>query len=364
MSERIDYTQWLKRGTSTYIPTDNARTVFELESGIYNIRYAQGTGYYLYKKDLKLDDLIELPTPESAEVLSSIKSFWKKKGVFKKYGFTFKRGILLYGVPGGGKTSIINLLCKHLIEKMNGVVFILTTDDDLHFYQNFMSQTYRTIEPDRPIITIIEDIDGLCANQSSETKLINILDGVEQLENVVYIATTNYTEKLRDRILNRPNRFDRRIEVKSPNYQCRKIYFKNKLSEDDLKKIDLAKWCRETEGLTMAHLGEVVKSVIILEHTLEETIAILKDMKNIPVSRKYNEGSGNQSIGFSNKNSVIYEKEPTESPDYSEEERVSIEKANNLTEEVIKKWKESGLLDGLDVIDGVDGVEWLKKNYK
>ena len=314
---RIDYTQWLKRGTSTYIPTDNAKTVTSLEAGVYNIRWAQELGYYVFKKDLKLDELVILPMPESEEVLESIKSFWTKKQIFKDYGVTFKRLLLLYGVPGGVKTSIINLVCKHLIDTMNGIVFVLSNETELNHYQEFMPQIYRVIEPERPIITIIEDIDGLCARHSSETQLINILDGIEQLENVVYIATTNYTEKLNERILNRPNRFDRRIEVKSPNRECRRIYFRSKLTKEDLKKINMKEWCDATEGLTMASLGEVVKSVIILGHPLKETIEILRNMKQVPTSRKYNEGSGGSGIGFSN-STPSYSDDPVE-----EEESIS-----------------------------------------
>ena len=297
---RVSYTQWLKRGKSTFIPTDNAKTIEKLDAGIYNLRYADGVGYYMFKKDLKLDELLELPMPEAKEVLGSIKDFWTKKDIFKKYEFVYKRGLLLYGTPGTGKTSLINLLCKHLVQEMDGVVFVLTTGSDLSLYEHMMPEIYRVIETDRPIITVIEDIDGLCEDKSNETRIINILDGIEQLENVVYIATTNYMERLSERITNRPNRFDRRIEVKSPNYDCRKMYFEHKLKEDDLEKINL-------------HLGEIIKSVIIFNHDLDETIETLKAMKNVVYSRNYNkEGKGG--IGFTKKN-VVYEEDEDECAD-------------------------------------------------
>lgn len=299
MSEnRIAYSQWLKRGTNIFLPTDNSVTQGAIDAGVYDIKHNPDTGYYLMKKELNLDELIELPCPEGVEVISGIETFWKKKKKFHEYGYAYKRGVLLYGIPGGGKSSIINLLCKKLIDEKNGVIFTLSNQDELRYYTNFMPEIYRMIEPTRPIICIIEDIDGVCQNKEVESNLLNVLDGIEQLQNVVYLATTNYTEKLSERILNRPNRFDIRIEVKSPNAECRKIYFEHKLKETDLKKIDIDEWVKKTEGMTMAHLGEIIKSVIILDNDFDETIERLGGMKQIPQSRNYNKEFQDK-IGFS-----------------------------------------------------------------
>jgi len=294
---RVVYTQWLKRGTNTFLPTDNAVTVNKVESGVYNIRFNESMGYYMVKKELTLDELIDLPNPEGHKVLEGIKTFWQRKDKFKEYGYSYKRGILLYGVPGGGKTSIINLLCRELVDNMEGVVFTISSEEDLAMYRNFMTETYRMIEPDRPIITIIEDIDGLCQHKETETKLLNVLDGIEQLENVVYLATTNYTERLSERILNRPNRFDMRIEVKSPNDECRRIYLEHKLKGEDLASVDLEEWVEKTRGMTMAHLGEVIKSVLILGNSFEDTVKNLHDLKTIPNSRNYDAEFASK-IGF------------------------------------------------------------------
>lgn len=286
--QRVNYTQWLQRADNIFLPTDNSKTVGRVIAGVYDIRYNQDMGYYLLKKNLSLDELIEMPSPEGDKVIAGIQTFWERKAKFKQYGFAYKRGVLLYGIPGGGKTSLINLLCKKLIEDMDGVIFTLTSADDLTRYTSFMPEMYRVIEPERPIITIIEDLDGLCQDKETESKLLNVLDGIEQLENVVYLATTNYTERLSERMTNRPNRFDIRIEVKSPNAECRRLYFEKKLKKQDLKAIDMDEWVARTEGMTMAHLGEVIKSVIILGNTFDDTIERLTGMKTTPNSRNYN----------------------------------------------------------------------------
>lgn len=299
MSEiRVQYTQWLRRANNTFLPTDNSVTQDRIDAGVYGINHDPNIGIYLIKKDLNLDELIELPSPEGMDVINSIKTFWARQDKFKEYGYAFKRGILLYGVPGGGKTSIINLLCKYLVEKMNGVVFTICSEGELNLYTSFMSEVYRGIEKERPVITIIEDIDGLCQDKGVETRLINVLDGIEQLENVVYLATTNYTERLSERIMNRPNRFDRRIEVKSPSAECRRMYFEKKLKDKDKMSINLDEWVARTEGMTMAHLGEVIKSVVILGNEFEETIQRLNGMKQAITSRNYNK-EFTERLGFS-----------------------------------------------------------------
>ena len=297
MENRLKYSQWLKRGTNTYYPTDNSITQAKVEPGVYNIKYNQETGYYLFKKDLNLDELIDLPAPEGKEAIDGIETFWDRENKFKEYGYAYKRGIMLYGIPGGGKSSIINLLCSKLIKEKEGVIFTINSHDDLNFYLNFIPEIYRMIEPKTPLITVIEDIDGLCQDKETESRILNVLDGMEQLQNIVYIATTNYTERLSERMLNRPNRFDIRIEVKSPNTECRRMYFEKKLKPTDLENIDLDNWVKQTEGMTMAHLGEIIKSVVILGGSFEKTIERLGGMKKIPQSRDYN-SEFNQKIGF------------------------------------------------------------------
>lgn len=287
----VNYCQWLKRGKSLFFPADDAKTIKEIDPGFYTIKYSEKQGYYLFKKELKLDDLIELPSKGSEEVMESIQTFWDRKDKFKEYGFAYKRGILLYGPAGTGKSSIINLLAFNLIEKKNGVIFTIKDADDLSYYLTFIPEIFRVIEKDRPIITIIEDIDGLCESSRVETTLINMLDGIEQMDNVVYIATTNFMEKLTDRIANRPNRFDRRIFVGYPVAKVRKKYIQFKLKPDDLKRLgntEIDRWVKDTKGLTISHIGEMIKSIVIMGNTYEDTMKTLKKFKDIPSSSQYN----------------------------------------------------------------------------
>jgi SpoVK/Ycf46/Vps4 family AAA+-type ATPase len=152
----------------------------------------------------------------------------------------------------------------------------------------------RQVEPERPLVVIFEDIDAIASEGSWTTSMIlNLLDGIKQIQNVVYIATTNHPDKLEDRITNRPSRFDRRYEIELPNDEVRKAYIQNKLSEDDLGGIDMELWVKETEGFSLAHMRELVISVITMDNSFEDTIARLKGMKVKPKIK-----SKSSSIGF------------------------------------------------------------------
>jgi AAA+ superfamily predicted ATPase len=295
--EKVNYSQWLKRGPNIFIPTDNSITQQALDPGVYNIRTQEGVGAYLFKKNLTLDELVDLPMEEGVKVIEGIDKFWKRKEKFAEYGYTYKRGVLLYGAPGNGKSCLINKLCKQLVEDLKGIVIYLSSGAELGLYYHFSSEILRIIEPDRKLIVVMEDIDGMIAYKDNETTLLNILDGVNQLDNVVYIATTNYPESLSARILNRPSRFDLRIEVKAPTPECRRIYLEAKLKEHDLKEIDLNQWVEQTEGMSMAHLGELIKSVIIIGNDFDETIETLKGMKVLPCSADFDKDT-KKNVGF------------------------------------------------------------------
>jgi SpoVK/Ycf46/Vps4 family AAA+-type ATPase len=225
------------------------------------------------------------------DILKDIDNFWNRVDVYKKYNFIHKRGILMYGEPGCGKSGIIQLISQQII-KNDGIVINIKDEEDVERFTSFIG-TFRKIEPKRPLIVLLEDIDSLAGEGRSQTaRLLNILDGVKQIEGVVYIATTNYPEKLQERITNRPSRFDRRYKVELPNEEIRRAYINHKLSDDDLKNVDVDLWVSKTDGMSLSHLKEVVVSVIVMGRTFEETMDNLEGMKRAPSAR------GEGKVGF------------------------------------------------------------------
>jgi predicted AAA+ superfamily ATPase len=267
-------------------------SVPKVPAGIYEVVWNRQLNQHTLKKQpFKTDELYQLPSYEIMDILRDIQNFWDRKDKYKEYNFVHKRGILMYGEPGCGKSGIIQLIAKQLIEN-DGIIINIKDQDDVDYFMDFIS-TFRKIEPNRPLIVLLEDIDSIAGeNSHSTSRLLNILDGVKQIEDVVYIATTNYPEKLQDRITNRPSRFDRRYKVELPNDEIREAYIRHKLNEDDIKGIDVQEWVKRTEGMSLSHLKEVVISTIVMGREFEEVMDNLEGLKKAPSIK----GSGK--VGF------------------------------------------------------------------
>lgn len=298
MENTKEFSRWIQRGPSTFMPSDNILIKESLPSGVFTVRVKRGYNddeIILKKIDVDCTNLLDVKQPEEEYLNNLLDNFCSKKEQFAELKIAYKTGILLYGVPGGGKTSILNSLIKK-IESLDGVCFLLKNSSDVYYFDEFYKTVYRKIEPNRLIMNIFEDIDGMV---DAETTLINILDGIGDCNNVINIATTNYTEKLSERLVNRPGRFDRRIEIKSPTYDNRMKYLTLRLPIEFQDKINIEHWVKSTENFTLAQLNEVVKSVLLLDEQFDDIVDKIRKMCKIPQSYDYNKEAP-KSVGFKN----------------------------------------------------------------
>jgi energy-coupling factor transporter ATP-binding protein EcfA2 len=272
------------------------KTTKNLPCGYYTYSYNQSLYKIVYSKiRIITDDILKLPDPTLSNILSDFQKFWCKKHLYQKYEYIYKRAYLMFGPAGCGKTSLISLLAKELIEK-NGIVLQVNGCHQIDYYEPAIKDI-RTIERDKPIIVIIEDIDGY-TDTSYVSKLLNILDGAYQTDNVIIIATTNYPERLEERFSSRPSRFDVRVLIDLPNADVRKFYIESKLKPEDLAKINVNDWIKATEGFTLDHLKELILLTFVLENDFDESLGKIKEMlKNTRIKPVSIKGS-NSNIGF------------------------------------------------------------------
>lgn len=260
-------TQWTTCGAKEY--TGCQDTFQALTPGMYSHHKDHNDKIIFEHKEVKVDDLIRFPDGVTDAVLNEIENFWQRGDIFKGFGFLHRRGYLFYGPQGSGKTSIVQQIVKDIIDR-NGVVFLCGEPDNL----NRALRIFRRIEPDRQVVCLFEDIDAIIKD-SGEDEVLSLLDGENQIDRVLNIATTNYPERLDRRIISRPRRFDRIMKIDMPNDAVRRVYFERKLPKEE----DVALWVAETKGLSLAALAEAVISVKCLGNTFEDTIKALRKMQ-------------------------------------------------------------------------------------
>ena len=249
------------------------RCVDTIPSGLYSMTFNDNNGFGLSKMDYKSEEFFHLPSLPHKEIIKDLEIFWNNKQKFIDYNLNPKRGIILHGDPGCGKTSLIYLLVE-TIKKRDGISIYFDVPENWVE----IAKLVRKVEKERPILCIIEDID-LVITKYGEESFLNFLDGLNSITNVVYVATTNNLDKIPDRIKDRPSRFDKKYIIKKPTEGDRKLYFETRLLDNDKKKYDLKKLVKDTKDFTMAHLKEVFISLYILDNSYDEVISRLKKSK-------------------------------------------------------------------------------------
>ena len=226
-------------------------TFDSLPSGLFRTTERYGIGKCLEKMNIHTDDLIKFPDLICNEIIDQVDHFWKDetRKRMKELGFLHKRGLMMYGPPGCGKTCTIQMIISSIMEDNGLVIYSSYAGDLIHWLS-----TIRKLEPERKIIVLLEDFDTLVLND--ENSWLALLDGEYQVDGIVYLATTNYIENFDKRFINRPSRFDLIISVDKLSASSRRIYFKHKLPNIDEN--TLKEYIEMTNGFQVAHLREFI----------------------------------------------------------------------------------------------------------
>lgn len=185
--------------------------------------------------------------------------------VFEELDMKAPKGVLMYGPPGTGKT----LLAKAVANESESNFISVKGPELLNKYvgesEKGVREIFEKARSNAPTIVFFDEIDAIAGErgQSSSdsgvservvSQLLTELDGLEALEDVVVIATTNRPDLI-DSALIRPGRLDRRIHVPVPDEEARRAIFtvhtQNKPLADD---VDLDWLASETDGYVGADI--------------------------------------------------------------------------------------------------------------
>lgn len=274
----FDASRWGK-GEGIYFSAP--RTADRLEPGLYRPQYHERYGPVLVRQSHDTDNLIEMPDDSSRTILEEFKRFWDIEPEFRSRGFMHKRGYLLWGPPGGGKTSLVAQLSKRLITTMDGVVVIVSSPEITISCLSLL----RKIEPRRPLIAVYEDVDDMIL-QHGESGYLALMDGEHQVDSIVNVATTNYPERLDPRFVDRPSRFDTITFVGMPSDIARRTYFESRAP--DITGAELDRYVHLSEGYSIAHLKEMIIATKCFGQKLEDVLERMEAMRYREASSEQN----------------------------------------------------------------------------
>lgn len=262
--------------------TSSAEKLTQLTPGVYTLHYDGNTGTFWFQDfNAVADTILELDSPEYKQITTEMAYFLKPevKKQFNDMGYIYKRSALLHGEPGTGKTCIVNRISKDVV-KQGGVVLYVNNVQLLKIAFEVLSD----LQPETLTLAVFEEFDDLA--RSNESNLLTLLDGEVQKENVMYLATTNYLERVPKRLY-RPGRFSSVIKVNFPNAIARQQYLTYKLGDNFEH---MKTFVGKTNGCSIDELKEVVQSVIILGNDLDDTLARLKATREfVPQETKDND---------------------------------------------------------------------------
>lgn len=255
------YSQFSQHGDKFVADTASVNPTAKLPPGFYKVKINQQGTLWFEVFQSNSDKILDLPSPEYDQIVTEMEKFLtpEKRKLFEKMGYIYKRSAFLHGLPGTGKTMLVNRIADLTVRRGGVVLFV----DDIRLLK-LGFKALDDIQPDLLKLVILEEFDELA--QKYETELLTLLDGQVQTNNVIYLATTNYVHKVPKRLY-RPGRFSSVIEMQFPTPKARKYYLEHKLGKDPIVPTLLEK----TNGMSIDELKEIIQSVVLLENDLEKT---------------------------------------------------------------------------------------------
>ena len=203
------------------------------------------------------------------EVIETLELPLTNPELFTDVGVEPPHGIMLYGPPGNGKT----LVAKAVAHRAKATFIRMSGSELVQKYigegARLVRDVFEMAREKAPSIVFIDEIDSVGSRRtydgttgSSEVnrtmvQLLAELDGFDARGDVKIVAATNRIDLL-DPALLRPGRFDRIIEIPSPDAQGRKEIFKIHTRNMKLEDVDLDELVGLTDGLSGAELKAIV----------------------------------------------------------------------------------------------------------
>lgn len=213
------------------------------------------------RPSMTLDDVI-LPTETVDAITRQVVGVAHHREQLLAAGQHLKRGLLLYGPPGVGKTHTVRYLMSELTE----TTIVQLAGDTLHLIGAACSVA-RTLQP---AMIVVEDVDLIAEDRDMYPgsspmlfQLLNEMDGLAEDADVVFLLTTNRADLLEPALAQRPGRVDQAVALEKPDREARRRLFALYRGALDVDESRLDSVLSRTDGVTASFLKELLRRAAV-----------------------------------------------------------------------------------------------------
>jgi transitional endoplasmic reticulum ATPase len=240
-------------------------------SELHNEIFVFDDGHWTKSKDLwksvnsaSWNDVILDPEMKK-NLIEDVQGFFSNQSLYKEFAVPWKRGVILHGVPGNGKTVSIKALMSSLYSREDHAIpslYIKSFETNCQTQQYAIRAIFTKARSMAPCLLIFEDLDSI-VNDNIRSYFLNEVDGLESNDGILMIGSTNHLDKLDPAISKRPSRFDRKYHFKLPGTEERRgyaEYWRTKLLKNETVEFpeDVTGIIAQlTEGFSFAYMKEL-----------------------------------------------------------------------------------------------------------
>ncbi|MGI9457760.1 MAG: AAA family ATPase, partial [Aeoliella sp.] len=255
----------------THAPGD---AILVFSDGSWNRSYS----LFAATQSASFDDLV-LADDMKNTIRCDFDQFLESEERYRRLGIAWRRGALMIGPPGNGKTHCVRALVKELSVSS---LYVQSLSHQYFTDQQMWQKVFDRARGLTPCVLVLEDLDTL-VNDENRSFFLNQLDGFEQNHGLIVLATTNYPDRIDSAIIDRPSRFDRKYHFKLPTLDERKDYLaswqKRIVEETGWKSNEVDVVASATNSFSFAYLKELVISTVMkwMQHPSEEFSSVLME---------------------------------------------------------------------------------------
>jgi hypothetical protein len=223
----------------------------------------RGAALQFHRRPSMTDDEVILPEATMATIRRQVVGVAEHRQRLLDARQHLKRGLLLYGPPGVGKTHSV----RYLTSQLRGVTIVQLTGDSLGLIGTACSVA-RTLQPS---MVVVEDVDLIAEDRGMHPghhpllfQLLNEMDGLAEDVDVVFLLTTNRAELLEPALAARPGRVDQAVPLELPDADARTRLFRLYRGNLDVDESRLDDVIARTDGVTASFLKELLRRAALV----------------------------------------------------------------------------------------------------